>query len=67
MGYKRVVTISEALRKATAWGFIQIGLVMEAKDPDLRLDPAFSCTLHSNSKYAHVVGSTRKPGIGLAL
>jgi len=30
-GYKPVVAISEAQRKATAWGFILIGLVTEAK------------------------------------
>ena len=32
-GYKPVVAIGEAQRKATAWGFILIGLVTEAKLP----------------------------------
>ena len=32
-GYKPVVAIGEAQRRATAWGFILIGLVTEAKLP----------------------------------
>jgi hypothetical protein len=32
-GYKPVVAIGEAQRKATAWGFMLIGLVTEAKLP----------------------------------
>ena len=32
-GYKPVVAISEAQRRATAWGFVLIGLVTEAKFP----------------------------------
>ena len=33
LGYKPVVAIGEAQRKATAWGFMLIGLVTEAKLP----------------------------------
>jgi len=32
-GYKPVVAIGEAQRRATAWGFVLIGLVTEAKLP----------------------------------
>jgi len=32
-GYKPVVAIGEAQRKATVWGFVLIGLVTEAKLP----------------------------------
>ena len=32
-GYRPVVAIGEAQRKATAWGFVLIGLVTEAKLP----------------------------------
>jgi len=32
-GYKPVVAIGEAQRRATAWGFMLIGLVTEAKLP----------------------------------
>ena len=32
-GYKPVIAIGEAQRRATAWGFILIGLVTEAKLP----------------------------------
>ena len=32
-GYRPVVAIGEAQRKATAWGFVLIGLVTEAKIP----------------------------------
>ena len=32
-GYKPVIAIGEAQRRATAWGFVLIGLVTEAKLP----------------------------------